>query len=96
MALALWRIQPSKEVDAALRYYKSDKAVSNNYDRLIKELESSSNPASIGIPKKGKHGGRLGTHVTKSVVLVYNIDYPAHRIDLIGMGDHKTVYGRDG
>ena len=50
----------------------------------------------MGIPKKDRHGGRLGTHVTKPVVLVYSVDYKAHRIDLIWMGDHKTTYWRDG
>ena len=50
----------------------------------------------MGIPKKGGYGGCLGAHIAKSVVVVYRIDYPARRIDLLGMGDHKTVYGCDG
>ena len=96
MALALWKIHPSKQAKGRCRHYKAYKAVSGNYDRPIEVLERSSNPASLGIPKKGRHGGSLGTHITKSVVLVYRIDYPAHRIDLAWMGDHKEVYWHDG
>ena len=92
----MWGIRQGKRVEAALRYYKADKAVSKNYARIVDDLKRSRNPASLGIPKKGRHGGSLGTHITKSVVLVYRIDYPAHRIDLAWMGDHKEVYWHDG
>ena len=47
----------------------------------------------MGIPKKGRYGGCLGAHITKSVVVVYRIDYAAHRIDMIKMGDHKASTG---
>lgn len=50
----------------------------------------------MGVPKRGKYRGCLGTHITKSVVIVYRIDYNARRIDLLKMGDHKIVYGKDG
>lgn len=96
MALEPWNIRPSSKVERHLEHYKADKAVSANFARLVEDLATSSNPASIGVPKKGRHGGCLGTHITKSVVLVYSVDYKAHRIDLIWMGDHKTVNGRDG
>lgn len=89
-------VQPIKQVMDSLRYYKSDKAVFKNCRRFIESLENSDNPAAMGVPKKARHGGCFGTHITKSVVVVYRIDYPARRIDLLGMGDHKTVYGRDG
>ena len=94
-ALAPWNIQPSKRVEDSLRYYRADKAVIGNYARLTDGLENSDDPASIGVQKKGRHKGCLGAHVTKSAVLVYRIDYPEHRIDLMWMGDHKKVYRRD-
>lgn len=76
--MALWRIQPSKEVDAALRYYKSDKAVSNNYDRLIKELESSSNPASIGIPKKKASMVAVLVHTSQNLLFLFTTSTIRH------------------
>ena len=96
MALEPWNIRPSSKVERQLERYKADKAVSANFARLVVEdLASSSNPASMGVPKKGRHGGCLGTHITKSVVLAYSVDYKAYRVDLIGMGDHNTVHRRD-
>lgn len=94
--MAPWRIQLSETFLKCLRRCKADKAVFRNCRRLIEDLSSSDNPASMGIPKKGRYGGCLGTHVTKSVVLVYTVDYVHHKIDLIKIGDHKMVYGSDG
>lgn len=94
--MALWIIQESKSVVKSLRYYKADKAVSSNYGRFIDELLCIEDPAGMGVPKKGKYKGCIGVHITKSVVVVYRIDYVAHRIDLLKMGDHKMVYGSDG
>ena len=93
---APWRIRPIDAFSKCLRRYKADKSVLANYRRLVEGLARSDNPSSMGIPKKGKYSGCLGTHITKSVVLVYRIDYDARKIDLLGIGDHKTVYGRDG
>ena len=45
---------------------------------------------------KGKYAECFGTHITKSVVLICRIDYASHRTDLVGLGDHKAVYGSDG
>ncbi len=91
-----WRIQLSETFLKCLRRYKADKAVFRNCRRFIEDLSFSDNPASLGIPKKGQYGGCLGTHITKSVVLVYSVDYARHKIDLIKIGDHKMVYGSDG
>ncbi len=96
MALVPWTIQESRSIVKSLQYYKADKAVSNNYHRLVDELPHLDNPANMGIPKKGRYSGCIGAHITKSVVVVYRIDHAAHRIDLLKMGDHKMVYGSDG
>ena len=90
-----WSIRESRLVSRRLKRYESDKAVINNYYSIVKTLVHSSNPSSGGVPKKGKYGGVLGTHVTKSVVFVYSIDYAARAIDAVNLGDHKEVYGRD-
>ena len=47
-------------------------------------------------PKKEKYAGCFGTHTTKYAVLLCRIDCAPHRIDLVELGDHKTVYGSDG
>ena len=90
-----WNIQNDKSLYKSLLRYRADKAVFNNYRRVVQELIGSDNPSAMGIPKKGKHGGCMGTHITKSVVLLYRINYAAHRIDLLERGDHKMVYWRD-
>lgn len=50
----------------------------------------------MGVPKRGKYSACRGAHITKSVVIVYRIDYDARRIDLLKIGDHKIVYGKGG
>ena len=49
----------------------------------------------MGVPKKGKCGGRLGTHVAKSVVLACGIDYAARRVGAADLW-YREVYGRGG
>jgi len=94
--MVTWDVQPSERFYDGIGYYRADKAVINNCRRLASDLACSDNPAAMGVPKKGKYSGCLGTHITKSVVLVYRIDYAARRIDLLDVGDHKRVYGRGG
>ena len=91
-----WTVQLSNSTVKSIRHYRADKAVIENYRRFVEELKYSENPEAEGVRKKGRHRHCIGTHLTKSVVLVYRINHAAHRIDLLDMGDHKTVYGRDG
>ena len=93
--MAPWNVQNDESLSKSLRRYRADKAVFNNYRRVVQDLIQSDNPASIGVPKKGKHGGCMGTHITKYVVFLYRIDYALHRIDLLRPGGQKMVYGRD-
>ena len=88
-------IQESASIVKSLQHYRADKAVIKNYRRFVEDLERSNNPEDVGIRKKGKYRHCVGVHITKSVVLVYRIDQAARRIDLLSMGDHKMVYGRD-
>lgn len=91
-----WSVRLVGSFPKCLRRYKADKAVLDNYRQFIVSLARSDNPASMGVPKRGKYSGCLGTHIAKSVVIVYRIDYDARRIDLLKMGDHKIAYGKDG
>lgn len=91
-----WKLQPSELVCSRRRHHRADKAVVKNYRKFVGDLGRSENPASMRVPKKGRYGGCLGAHITKSVVLVYRINYTTHSIDLVNMGDHKMVYGSDG
>lgn len=94
--LEAWNVQNDNSIDKSLRHYSADKAVTNNYYRIVHHMICSDDPATIGVPKKGKYAGCFGAHVTKSVVLIYRIDYASHRIDLLNLGDHKMVYGSGG
>ena len=94
--MAPWSVQSDGSIDRALRRYKADKSVRNTYHRVVQDLVYSDDPSTMGVPKRGRHAGCFGTHITKSVVLLYRIDYTSHRIDLLELGDHKTVYGSDG
>ena len=93
--MAPWNVQSDDSIDDALQRYKADKSVRNTYHRVVRDLVYSDDPATMGVPKKGKYAGCFGTHITKSVVLLYRIDYASHRIDLVELGDHKMVYGSD-
>ena len=62
----------------------------------MRDLVYSDDPATMCVPKKkGKCAGCFGTHITKSVVVIYHINYALYRIYLVEMGGHKETYGRD-
>ena len=90
-----WNVQCDASIDKALHHYRADKAVRSTYHRVVRDLAYSDDPATLGVPKKGKYAGCFGTHITKSVVAIYHINYALHRIDLVELGDHKETYGRD-
>lgn len=89
-------VQPGHSIVKSPRRYRTAKAVIENYRRFVEELKRSGNPEGEGVRKKGRYRYCIGTRLTKSVVFVYRINHAAHKIDLLDMGDHKTVYGRDG
>lgn len=94
--MAPWGVQSDGSIDRALRRYKAGKSVRNACRRAVQDLAYSDDPPTMGVPKRGRHAGCFGTHITKSVVLLYRTGYTSHRIDLLELGDHKTVYGSDG
>ena len=89
-------MRESGRASGRLDHYRSDRVVIDSCRRIAKDLAYSDNPASTGVPKKkGTHGGRFGTHVTKPVVLACSIDYVARRADAADLG-YREVYGRCG
>lgn len=93
--MARWKVQSDDSIDKSLRRYKANRPVGDNYAQVVQSLADSDAPETVGVLKKGKYARCFGTHITKSVVLIYRVDYKRHRIDLIELGDHKMVYGKD-
>lgn len=95
--MAKWKVlQGSDRVEKKIRGLQSDKVAANKLVTIVQELEECDDPAKLGRRKKGRHRFYYGLHLTKSVSLVYDIDYENSAIYLIDIGDHKALYGRDG
>ena len=81
-----------------IKDYKSDKIIIKKLKMFIEDLESLSDdedPSVLGSRKAGKFVNHYGCHLSKSVRVLYTIDFGSHTIHMRKMGDHKEVYGKD-
>ncbi len=92
-----WVIQPIDDtIDRKLRkLFKSNSDLIKNYKSFIQELEFVDDPAEIGDRKHGKYKDCFGRHMTKSISLLYAINYAERIVYLVDLDDHKNLYGRD-
>ena len=93
MISSQWTVDRSGKVKKSLKKYKSDKHVSNKFENAIKRLVTIEDPAEIAYKKTPDD--KCIFWITKSVRLLYWMDYEKKIIFLGKMGDHKEVYGWD-
>jgi mRNA-degrading endonuclease RelE of RelBE toxin-antitoxin system len=89
-----WKIQREEGFSKSLRRLGS-KEQDKLYQR-IKEFETAADPRHLGIPKHTKkHGICFVTNLTGSYRLAYRVYLKERIVQLVIVGDHKTVYGKD-
>ena len=67
----------------------------NNLIRVLGDLRDCNDPSIFGERKRQKYKHCYGVHLTKSVSLIYRIDYSSRTVYVLDIGDHKWLYGRD-
>lgn len=94
--MTTWSVEPYDDtIDKRLRKFKSDTPVIKNFKNFVQELEFIDDPAEIGERKHGKYRDCFGAHMTKSVSLVYSVNYEKNTVYLVDLDNHKNLYGRD-
>ena len=90
-----WKVLESAKVRKSRKKYSSDAQVCKALESCLKQILNEEDPRRMGDRKYGIYEGTYGYNLTKSIRLICQIDYNAHQIKLLAMGDHKEVYGRD-
>lgn len=62
---------------------------------VMTELSTTPNPNSLGKKKHTKYGVCYTVRLNDSYRLAYISHHATHRIEIIRVGDHKDVYGKD-
>ena len=86
-----WKIEEPPNIRKIFKRLGSEER--KQYQSAIRTLATSDNPRVHGQYKKmlGCYSYRL----TDSFRISYDIDFSEHKIDILGIGDHKRIYGRD-
>jgi len=92
----LWQLDfDTFHIKKKIKKFKSDKAIIDNFKRMVIELTNAKDPRSIGEMKHGRYRYCYGIHLTKSHSLIYRIFEERKIIQIIDLDDHKNLYGRD-
>ncbi len=78
-----------------MKKYKRDAKVLKALAACVKALSTEEDPARLGDGKYGRYAGACGYNLSKSIRVIYKVDYGAHRVRLVALGDHKEAYGSD-
>lgn len=94
--MAPWEVDDQPRMKKGVKSIRGNERATKNLISFLEELKICKDPADIGERKSGSYRNCYGVHLTKSVSLIYRIDYKLHTVYLIDIGDHKRLYGRDG
>lgn len=92
---AKWTFVESSSYGRCRRSYSRDHNVLKALDELLNTLQVAPDPRRLGDRKFGRLEGVYGAKLSKSVRLLYVVDYDARQIKLLAIGNHKETYGRD-
>lgn len=92
---AKWGLVKSKQYDKHRKRHLHDQAVSEALCERLKSLQNAEDPGRLGGIKLGPLNGVYGAWLSKSVRLLFVVDYGTQVIRLLDIGNHKEVYGRD-
>ncbi len=93
----MWTIQSAdSSIDKSLKKYRSDKDLICSYKQAIIDLTDAVDPTTLGERKHGRFKFCYSYNLTKSYRLLYRVFFEEKIIQLIALGDHKELFGRDG
>ena len=90
-----WCIVQSTEYCKHRKKYERDKLLCKKLEEALECLSNAEKPERLGDEKYGRYKGAYGYRLTKSVRLIYQVNYGTREIALIALGNHKEVYGHD-
>ena len=61
----------------------------------LQSLANSGDPAKLGIRKCGEYSDAYAYDVGRSIRLIYRVNFKNLTIELLAIGSHKEVYGKD-
>jgi mRNA-degrading endonuclease RelE of RelBE toxin-antitoxin system len=90
-----WKIRREKKFSKYLKGLGN--TVRENLYTTINDLENAEDPRKLGIPQKQtkKHGICYVIHLTSSYALAYRVSIRERIVELVVVGDHKLLYGKD-
>jgi mRNA-degrading endonuclease RelE of RelBE toxin-antitoxin system len=65
------------------------------YFSRVSDLVASKDPRAFGILKITKYGPAYVVRLNDSFRLLYTVDFTNRLIQIVKIGDHKQVYGKD-
>jgi len=86
-----WKINEPSDIRKTFR--KLGKSEKNQYRTAIRTLAESEDPKVHGNYKNNL--GCFTYNITKSFRITFDIDYENRIINIIKIGDHKQIYGKD-
>ncbi len=89
-----WSIEDNAIFRKLYKKYVKVTNVADTVNSRIEDLRTASEPARLGDKKHAPYRNTYGINITKSVRLLYTINYKEHKILLVAIGDHKEVYRR--
>ncbi len=89
-----WDIRKEK-FEQGLKKYRRDPNVRKALAACVEALATEENPERLGKRKVNQYAGLYGYRLSKSMRVIYQINYDTHQITLVTLGSHKEVYGSD-
>lgn len=89
----MWTFDTSDEFEAQYIGLGHDSELQKRVDAALDNLANAEKPQKLGEFKKSF--GVFAYRVSDSCRIIYNVRYADNVIELIRVGDHKTVYGKD-
>lgn len=90
-----WEILGNDKFRQGQKKYKHDIEVCKALAACVEALSTDEDPARLGDRKYGRYEGTYGYALSRSIRVLYKVDYGAHQVLLVALGNHKEVYGRD-
>lgn len=90
-----WDIREKKAFQQGRKKYRRDTRVCKALAACVEALSTEEDPARLGDRKYWRYAGTYGYNLSKSIRVIYKVDYGAHRVLLVAIGDHKEVYLSD-
>lgn len=78
-----------------MKGYRRDRVVTKTLRERLVSLRDAEHPEQLGDHKIGRLNGVYGIWLSKSVRLLFTVDYATRVILLLDIGNHKVVYGHD-